>query len=160
MSTRSKCTWVASIAVGGILLILALIGGSWQMSYAANEGVEVAPVIDYIKPSSLPAGSPTWTVVIYGSNFGDPEDFIRVWITDTLHASYLATPKVVIDNGISVAITDTLLVNPHEYYIAVIKSNGHSVPPAPPDPRYDLVSNWVKFTVYQPRFNYLPLVHR
>jgi hypothetical protein len=160
MSTRSKYTWIASIIAGGALLILALIGGSWRVSYAADAGVNAQPAISYVYPSSVPAGTASGWMIIVGSDFGEVEDFVRIWITDTEHNSYRVTPYEVIDNVISVEITPTLLADPHLYHVAVIKSNGLSIPPVPPDLDYDQVSNWVDFLVYQTGSVYLPVIRR
>ena len=157
MLTVSKYKWIASLILGGILLFLAMIGGEWQATYAADASVNQAPEIDYISPVEVPAGSGNITMVIGGAYFGGSEDFIRVWIRDATHDEMLA-PETVIDTGISVVIPDTLLVNPTIYTITVVKSNGQSIPPNPPNPVYDQVSNSKDFRVYQTQYVYLPTI--
>lgn len=157
MSNTSKYKWIVSILVGVILLALALTGGKWQISYAAESGINADPVIDSIIPSGVPAGSADRIVIIMGENFGESEDFIRIWIQDAEH-DYKAAPLTVFPTGISVTISDTLLVEPNVYSIAVVKSNGLSVPTIPPDPIYDMVSNFVDFVVFEAQTQYLPLI--
>jgi hypothetical protein len=157
MPTSSKYKWIISLIVGGIVLALALMGGKWQFSYAADGGVNAAPHIDHITPSEVPAGSGNVMLIISGANFGESKDFIRVWIKDTEH-NYRAAPVSVFGTtSISVVITDTLLVEPNLYSIAVVQSNGYSIPPIPPNPIYDQVSNFVDFVVYPVKYQYLPI---
>ena len=82
-----------------------------------------------------------------------------MWIKDAEH-DYSAAPIEVFDTGMSVIITDTLLIEPNMYQIAVVKSNGLSIPPIPPDPEYDVVSNFVDFVVFEGRDFYLPLISK
>ncbi len=159
MSTGTKIKWIVSIIVGGILLTLALMGGGWHVSYASDVSPNQDPFIDHLTPSIVPAGSGHVMLIISGANFGASEDWVRIWIKDIDH-EYIARPVTVIDTAISTIITDTLLVEPNLYSIAVIKSNGLSIPPIPPDPVYDKVSNWVDFLVYEGKFFYLPLISR
>ena len=159
MLTASRTKWIASLILGGILVVLALVGGKWQTTYAADAGVNQVPVIDHIYPSKAPAGSDNLVMIIMGSNFGQVEDFIRVWLEDADH-NYTAAPIEVIDTALSVVITDTLMVAPDFYSIRVVKSNGLSVPTIPPDPIYDQVSNAVEFEVYAPLRIFLPVMDK
>jgi hypothetical protein len=157
MSAPSKYKWILSLILGGMFLVLAVVGGKWETSYAADAGLTANPEIHNIYPTELPAGSGNVMMIISGANFGETEDFIRVWIKDLTH-NYKAAPIQVIDTGLSVIITDTLLVAPNTYTITVVKSNGQSVPTVPPDPIYDQVSNNAYLWVYQPLYGYLPLI--
>ena len=158
MTPVSKTKWILSIILGGILLVLGLAGGSWQITYAADgAAVNADPIINFIYPNKVPAGSDNVMMVIAGENFGYVEDFIRVWVQDQTY-NYTITPVNVIDTGIGVIITDTLLVSPNLYTIRVVKSNGQSIPTIPPNPIYDQVSNAVDFLVYQPRYIFMPLI--
>ena len=159
MSAASKSKWIISIVLGSLLLVLALIGGKWQVSYAADASLNAAPVITNIHPSKVPAGSGNVIMIISGANFGTIEDFIRVLIQDQDH-DYLAAPIEVLDMGLSVVITDTLLVDPNLYHITVLKSNGQSVPTNPPNPTWDQVSNTVDFLVYEVRYGFLPILEK
>ena len=159
MSISAKIKWVMCLILGGILLIIAMFGGKWEPTYAADGGLNAIPVVDYIYPSAVPAGSGDVVMIIGGSNFGEVEDFIRVWIRDAQH-EYIAAPMEVIDTGISVVITDTILVEPTVYSITVVKSNGLSVPTIPPNPIYDQVSNSANLLVYAAIPAYLPLIEK
>ncbi len=159
MLTAPKYKWIASLILGGILIFLAMIGGEWQATYAADAGINQVPSIDYISPVQVPAGSGNKTMVIGGADFGGSEDFIRVWIRDATHDEMLP-PETVIDTGISVVISNALLVNPTMYSITVVKSNGQSIPPNPPNPVYDLVSNSKDFLVYETQYIYLPVIRK
>jgi hypothetical protein len=159
MSTTAKLKWIISLVLGGILLITAMFGGKWEPTYAADGSLNAIPEIDYIYPSAVPAGSGDVVMIIGGSNFGEVEDFIRIWIRDAQH-EYNAAPMEVIETGISVVITDTLLVEPNVYSITVVKSNGLSVPTIPPNPIYDQVSNSVNFLVYEAIPAYLPIIEK
>ena len=159
MSRATKYRWVVSLSLGGILLVIALIGGNWQTSYAADSGLNAAPVINYIDPERTKVGSGDTPMIIVGSNFGEAESNIRVWLSDQVN-NYSAAPKNVIDTGISLIITDTLLTSPITYTVIVVKSNGLSIPTVPPDPDYDTYSNAVNFWVYMPEYLYLPIVDK
>ena len=159
MSTTSKYKWILSILVGVILLTLALMGGKWQISYAADVKINADPVIDFIMPSAVPDGSGNVVLIISGANFGESEDFIRIWIKDADH-DYKAAPIAVLPDGISVIITDTLLVEPNLYSIGVVQSNGQSIPPIPPNPIYDKVSNFVDFLVFEAKYEYFPIIEK
>lgn len=159
MLTSQKSKWIVSLCLGGILLALALLGGKWKISYASDAGINADPHINSIYPTAVPAGSGDVMLIIYGTNFGTIEDFVRVWIHDQDH-DYTAAPFNVEDTSLSVIITDTLLVDPNTYTITVVKSNGQSVPTIPPTPIYDQVSNSVDFLVYQPLHRYLPAISK
>jgi hypothetical protein len=159
MSYTSKYKWIVSVLVGVILLALALMGGKWQISYAADAKINADPIIDFIIPSAVPAGSGNVILIISGENFGESEEFDRIWIKDADH-DYTAAPLAVLPTGISVVITDTLLVEPNLYSIAVVQSNGLSIPPIPPNPIYDKVSNFVDFLVFEAKYEYLPLINK
>ena len=159
MATVSRNKWIISFILGGILLFLALTGESRHITYAADNSVTAAPVINFIYPHAVPAGSDDVTMVISGENFGTTETFIRVWVRDQ-NNDYSIAPINVIDTGIGLVITDTLVIAPNIYTIQVVKSNGQSIPAIPPDPIYDLVSNSVDFIVYAPQYMYLPIIQR
>ena len=159
MLSASKYKWIASVVLGGILIFLAMIGGEWKATYAADASVNQDPVINYISPVQVPAGSASKTMVIGGTNFGTSEDFIRVWIHDASH-DYTAAPINVLIDGISVVITDTLMVSPTLYTIRVVISNGQSIPAVPPWIPFDQFSNPVDFLVYQPVYQYLPRIEK
>jgi hypothetical protein len=158
MLTKTRIKWGLSFIVGGIVLALALMGGKWQFSYAADGGVNADPHIDHITPSAVPAGSGNVMLIISGANFGESEDFIRIWIKDAEHDYRAAPVSVFGTTSISVVITDTLLVEPNLYSIAVVQSNGYSIPPIPPDPEYDKESNFVDFVVFPLKYQYLPIL--
>jgi hypothetical protein len=159
MSTGTKYRWIVSLSLGGILLVLAVIGGNWQTSYAADPGLNAAPAIDYIEPDRVKVGSSDTPMIIWGSDFGTSEDFIRVWIHDPIN-DYSVTPYNVGVNYISLVVTDTLLTSPITYTIKVVKSNGQSIPTIPPNLIYDQVSNAVNFWVYAPQYIYLPITSK
>ncbi len=159
MSNPSRTKWIASLILGGILIALALLGGKWQATYAADAAVNQDPVIDQIYPDAVPAGSGDTVLIITGSNFGGTPDFIRIWIADATH-NYTAAPKGIMNTVVSVVITDTLLVAPDNYTIRVVKSNGLSIPSIPPWIPYDQVSNRVDFVVFAPQFIFLPVMDR
>ena len=155
MSVTSKIKWLASIVLAAVLLTLALMGGKWGTSYAANAGVYVAPIIDVIRPNWAPVGSPDKLVIITGSNFGNDPNDVRVRVTGTF-TDCLIAPLQVIDTGISFVITDTLLIEPAAYSLMVMKSTIHTVPILPIPPNME-ISNPVDFYVIVPITVYLPL---
>jgi hypothetical protein len=159
MTTTMKYKWIVSLALGGVLLVVAMMYGNGQTTYAADPGLNAAPVIDQIFPNQVKAGSGDTAMIISGSNFGTTEDFIRIWLADTGN-DYKIAPITVIDTGISLVITDTLLVNPVVYTLKVVKSNGLSVPMVPPWIPYDQVSNALDFVVYAPEYIYLPIINK
>ena len=154
MVATSRFKWFGSIVLAGILLILALMGGKWGTNYSATAGVYIAPFIDSIIPSAVPAGSPDTVVEISGSNFGTLDD-TRVRLTGT-GVDQLFVPGAISPDQISVTITSTLLIEPQQYIVTVIKSISGTMPtlPIPPDVE---ISNPVPFTVYSPSL-YLPII--
>ena len=158
MSRATKYRWVVSLSLGGILLVIALIGGNWQTSYAADSGLNTAPIIDYIDPEQTKVGSGTTPMIIYGSNFGEIESNIRIWLSDQVN-NYTIAPYHLGDSWISLYIPDPLLSSPVTYTLKVVKSNGLSIPTVPPT-IYDTTSNAVNFLVYTAKFIYLPITKK
>jgi hypothetical protein len=156
----SKFKWLVTFILAGSLLMLALGGGNWGTSYSASASVNVPPIIDSINPSAVAAGSPNTTMIISGSNFGNTID-TRVWITGTGLEDIL-TPAAVIQDGMSVVISDTLLVFPNLYIIRVIKSVSGGSPTIPtiPNPPDTEISNPVPFVVFEAKYFYLPILSK
>jgi hypothetical protein len=150
MLTTSKIKWFGSIILAGILLALALMGGKWGTTYSVSASVNVAPVIDSIDPSAVPAGSPDTLLLINGSNFGTLAD-TKVRLTGSSIVQLL-TPIEISPNQISVIIPAALLAVPQVYTLEVIVYIGGTVPG-------EEISNSVRFTVYSP-FNYLPIIYK
>jgi len=159
MSTTMKYKWIVSFTLGGVLLVVAMLCGNGQTSYAADPSLNAAPIIDQIVPDQVKAGSGDTAMIISGSNFGGVEDDIRIWLANA-GDDYKIAPLTVINTGISLVITDTLLVNPITYTLRVVKSNGLSIPAVPPWYPYDQDSNPVDFLVYAPRYLYLPIINK
>ncbi len=159
MFTSTKHKWVVSFILGGVLLALAMLGGGWKITYASDANLQPTPLINFIFPDAVPAGSGNVMLIIGGANFGFLESDIRVWIHDEEH-DYTAAPFNVGDTGLSVIITNTLLASPDVYIIKVVRSNSQSVPSIPPNPSFDQVSNAVDFIVYQPQYVYLPIIRK
>lgn len=141
--------------LAGVLLTLALMGGKWGTRYSANASVVVAPHIESIVPSLVPAGSPDTTLIIIGSNFGDKSD-TRVRLTG-VGVDKILEPIDIVPDGMSVLITDTLLVDPTFYIITVVKSNKPSIPTIPITP-WDEESNPAAFFVYGASYIHLPII--
>ena len=156
MAATSRFKWFGSIVLAGFLLILALMGGKWGTDYSASAGVYVAPFIESIVPSAVPAGSPDTFVVISGSDFGTVDD-TRVRLTGT-GVDVLFVPEGISPDQISITITDTLLIEPQQYILTVLKSISGTIPtiPFPPDVE---ISNPVPFTVYS-LSQYLPIINK
>jgi len=156
MFSSSKIKWFASIILAGIFLALGMMGGNWGTSYAADASVNLAPVIDKITPSSAPVGSPYVVVIIDGSGFGTIFN-TAVYIT-AIGFEDVLTPSFILPDGISVVIPAELLIEPKLYMIYVVRSNANTVPSIPLVPPWDEVSNPAPFTVYEPVYQYLPIV--
>jgi hypothetical protein len=157
MFSTSKIKWFGSIVLAGCLLTLALMGGNWGTTYPANASVAAVPVITSIDPSKVPAGSADTIVIISGSNFGNM-DTTRVRLTNTDTDLLLKPLQVLPNEGVSVNITDTLLVSPTLYIVTVIKSEPGSIPTLPIVPPYDLISNPLPFFVYGASNILLPII--
>jgi hypothetical protein len=160
MLTKNRIKWVASIILGGILLVLGMAGGNWGTSFAADASVNVAPLIDHIQPSAVPAGSPYRVMIIYGENFGTSRQAIRVRLTSTGIDILLDEPLQVLPDGISQVIPADYLIEPIVYTLTVIRSNPGTVPILPPNPIYDEESNPVPFIVYEPLPMPLPIIYK
>ncbi|OGO14581.1 MAG: hypothetical protein A2032_04470 [Chloroflexi bacterium RBG_19FT_COMBO_49_13] len=158
MSATNKIKWSGSIILAGTLLVLAMMGGTWGTTYAADPGLNAAPIIDSIDPTGTYARSPDRLIYIYGANFGNQSN-TRVRITG-IGVDQIARPEDYSPGRIIVVITDTLLIEPTYYNITVVKSTLPSIPTIPLEPEWDQESNQVIFTVYEGKTNYLPFISR
>jgi hypothetical protein len=156
MFSSSKLTWYGSLSLAGIFLVLGMMGGKWGTSYVASASVNAVPVIDYIVPPSVPAGSSNIIMIIGGSGFGDIFN-TAVYLTAIGYEDVL-TPYQVLTDGISVSIPADLLDVPKLYTVYVVWSNADTIPTIPLVPPWDEVSNPVPFTVYNPIYQYLPII--
>jgi hypothetical protein len=153
MLTRSKMKWMGTILVAGIALALALIGGKWGTSYAADAGVNVPPTIIKLDPNSAPVGSPGLYVVITGSNFGSMSD-TAIRIKDSTIDIY-RQPAAMVPGGLIVYFPSYLFTNETVYDVTVVIFSG-TVPTVPPFEE----SNSLPFTVYLPKYIYLPIISK
>ena len=158
MFTKSKLKWFGSIILAGTLLVLALMGGKWGTTYAADSSINAAPYIDYIVPSEVQAGSPYFMMIIFGENFGTLEN-TRVRLT-AIGYDEMLPPTQVLPDGISVVIAADLLVVPKLYTVMVVKSTYGTIPTIPTIPPWDETSNPVPFTVYEPQYIHLPIIYK
>jgi hypothetical protein len=155
MFTTSKIKWIGTIFLAGIILVLALMGGKWGTSYAAEAGVNAAPIIYDIDPNAVPPGIEDRVIIINGANFGDINNTgVRLVGTGI---DIILEPDFVIPDGISVTIPAYLLAVPKLYILTVVKSNFPSIPTVPITP-WDEESNQVSFKVYNPHFTYLSVI--
>jgi len=159
MLATSKIKWLGSIILAGILLVLAMMGGNWGTTYAADNSVNVAPIITSLIPSAIRVGSPDTVVIVIGSEFGDILD-TRVRLVGNGVDQIIEETLQVIKNGISIRIPANLLASPNLYILTVIKSSKHTIPTIPIWPPFDEVSNSITLTVYTPLFTYLPCIKR
>lgn len=157
MSATLKIKWVGSFILAACLLLLAMIGGKWGVSYAAEVETIIPPHIDVIYPNAVAAGSSGTVLIIAGSNFGSIED-TRVRVSG-IDFDQILTPMSVESDGISVTITQNLLTDPFIYIITVIRSDLPSIPTLPVTP-HDYSSNQVFFTVFEPHYINLPIIRR
>jgi hypothetical protein len=156
MLTKTRIKWGVSIILAGILLALALSGGQWGTSYAANDGIAAVPHINFIVPSAVKAGSPATLVFISGTDFGTTDDTgVRLVGngTDEIFRAFVTS------SGIWVTISADYLLNPINYQLSVVMSTVHSSPTTPVTP-WDVESNTVPFRVYIAKYIYLPIVRR
>ncbi|OGN98614.1 MAG: hypothetical protein A2Z71_11040 [Chloroflexi bacterium RBG_13_50_21] len=160
MLATNKIKWSISIILGGLLLVLALIGGNWGTSYAASAPDCAVPSITLVNPSVVPSGSPDTVIVITGSNFGNIDD-TRVRLQGSGGLDVILTqPLAVYPTALSVTVTDTLLTEPNLYILTVVKSchAPPTIPVLPLFPDWDVESNEVPFTVYAAEYFYLPII--
>ena len=155
MLATSKIKWFGSLILASTLLVLALLGGNWGTNYSASANVNATPIINYIQPSAVPAGSPATVMIIAGSNFGNSHDTTVRLLGGGIDQTIV--PMVVTPNGISVQIPAGLLDVPTIYLVTVIWSDFNTVPTVPITP-HDYESNPVPFTVYEGQFVYLPII--
>jgi hypothetical protein len=153
MITRSKIKWVGTILVAGIALALALMGGKWGTSYAADAGVNVAPTIDEIDPHAAPVGSSSKFIVITGSNFGSVSN-TAVRVKDTTTDISL-TPVAVLVDGLIVNFPASLFTSETVYQVTVVIYSG-TIPTIPPFEE----SNSLPFVVFIPRSMYFPVISK
>lgn len=159
MLATSKSKWLGSIILAGTLLALALMGGNWGTSYAADNSVNVPPNITSLIPSAIRVGSPSTVVIVVGSGFGSISD-TRVRLVGNGIDQIVEETLQVIETGISIRIPANLLASPNLYILTVIKSNKQTIPTIPIWPPYDEISNSTMLTVYTPVFTYLPCIKR
>jgi hypothetical protein len=154
-----KLKWLISITLAGILLVLGLMGGNWGTTYAADDQVNAAPIIDRIQPSAVRVGSPYIVMIIHGENFIN-DGFTRVKLTAPGYEVMLEPPQQILPDGISQVILPDLLDEPIIYTVTVVHSIAQTIPTVPIVPPYDEVSNPVQFAVYVPQYAYLSIIHK
>jgi hypothetical protein len=151
MLTRSKMKWMGTILVAGIALALALMGGKWGTSYAADAGVNIPPTITKLIPNAAPVGAPNKYITITGSGFGTIAN-TAVRVKGTTIDEYL-TPLTVLPDGLIVLFPPSLFTHETVYLVTVVLYSG-TIPTIPPFEE----SNPLPFTVYTPKNIYLPIV--
>lgn len=163
MNATSKRKWYASLILAGILLLLAMVGGKWGTTYAADINAELTPVITSIVPFEIRAGYPTdVTMIVYGYNFEDQYSSLahtNVRLTGGGHDIILDSIQK-LSTAISVRISPSLLDHPVIYNITVVKSSNYTIPTIPIVPPVDLVSNPVPFNVYVLQPKYIPVIYK
>ncbi len=154
MLTASKNKWLISLFIAGILLALALFGGTWGTTYAADNEVILAPQINFINPTEIAVGSPDTPFFIQGSGFGSSNDTgVRVEGNGVDNIYYgLVYPTMIFGS-----FPADLFGSPTVYNITVVMSVPKTVPTIPITP-YDVESNIVPLRVYETQFMYLPTV--
>lgn len=160
MLTQPKIKCLVSIILAGFLLALALLGGNWGMSYTAEASTNADPFLASISPSRVAARSADKVIVAYGLNFGVITD-TGFRLTDSDYDNILL-PISVVPNGLSVRIDSALLTEPTVYTTTVVVSGreeGHTIPVLPLWP-FDLQSNPLLFTVFEPDRMFMPLIQR
>jgi hypothetical protein len=135
------------------------MGGNWGTTYAADDQVNAAPIIDRIQPSAVRVGSPYIVMIIHGENFIN-DGFTRVKLTAPGFVEMLEPPQQILPDGISQVILPDLLDEPIIYTVTVVHSIAQTIPTIPIVPPYDEESNPVPFAVYVPQYAYLSIVHK
>jgi len=151
MLVTAKIKWFGSIILAGTLLVLALMGGNWGTNYIASASVDVAPIITSIFPASVPAGSPTRVLIIWGSNFVEQDKTIQVRLTTGFGFDQSFTPAEIRPGRIYVILPASLFVDPTLYTLTVVKSNPATLPIVEE-------SNPLPFTVYKTLYLYFPIM--
>ena len=128
MLVSAKIKWFGSIILAGTLLILALMGGNWGTDYIASASVDVAPIITGISPASVPAGSPTSVLIIWGSNFVEQDTTIESKLTTGVGFDQLFTPSDIRSGRILVILPASLFVDPTLYTLTVVKTTPGTLP--------------------------------
>ncbi len=157
MFTKSATKWLFSFILAGVLLALALFGGTWGTTYAADDQVNLLPQINYIVPNQILAGSPATMIFVNGSGFGDNNNTaVRIQGNGVDKVFY----GLVQANGIWVTISAADLVNPTIYGVTVVMSTVDSLPTIPFLPEWDVQSNSVPLRVYVNQYFQLPLMYK
>ncbi len=159
MISTARVKWLVSILLAACVLVLALLGGKWGTSYAAENSLALAPHIDRIQPAAVRVGSPDVVMIVTGSGFEINKN-PRVRLTTPLTDVVLAAPLQILPNALSQLIPGSYFTEPITYTLTVVQSNPGTVPTIPIDPDYDEVSNPVPFKVYEPLLIYISLVHK
>lgn len=154
MLTTNKIKWLGTLTIAGVLLILALIGGDWGTTYAADLSALQAPRIDSIEPPGVKVGSPYQIILIRGADFGDVVD-TRVRLSGTNY-DQMFPPVTIFPDYIYVMVPEYFFTQPEKFIVTVVRSTTHTVPTIPTIVPPDLVSNKVFFNVFLPLF--LPIV--
>lgn len=165
MNAISKGKWIGSLILASILLILAMIGGTWGTTYAAEVNQELTPVITSITPFEIEVGRTTDVIMrVHGYNFEDENlslEHTSVRLSDGGTDMILEVyNNQKFSTDIYVRISASLFTVPNIFYITVVKSTVGTTPTVPILPAYDLVSNAVPFNVYQVQPKYIPVVFK
>jgi len=156
MFTTNKIKWLGTLTLAVVLLVLALIGGNWGTTFAADLSALQAPRIDSIEPKGIKVGSPKIWILIRGANFGDSVD-TRVRLSG-MNYDEMIEPFTIFPDYIYIEAETKFFSQPETYIITVVRSTSHTIPTIPTIDPIDLVSNKVDFTVFIP--NYLPVISK
>ncbi len=156
MARTTILKWIVGISLAGVLLILGLTGGVWGTTYTADAGIDANPSINAVYPAIVAAGSPDKVIVITGSNFGNKDDTGVRLVANGF--DQILRPIAVVQDGLSVNITHTLMTEPIVYNLTVVRSDLPSIPTIPIVPIWDHESNVLTFTVIQALNFYLPII--
>jgi hypothetical protein len=159
MFLKSSKTWLGTIALASILMMLAIFGGNWGTSYAKPSEPAAAPVITSIDPKYVHVTSGNTLMVIRGTNLGT-QDVTRVrfyqWDSSVV---YELVPQHVQSELIVVEIPGNMTDQPHKYNVmVVVYSSTPTVPTLPTIPGQN--SNLAVFSAFEPIYYYLPCIHR
>jgi len=167
--------WLGTIVLGGVLLALALIGGTWGTSYAAhsNDG-SATPLITSIVPTQTPTEGPNFSLIINGSGFGIMVN-TRVRFYQWGGEFFELSPLTVSADRITVDVPANLTAVPNMFDVVVVIYTSSPPDPTiptmptipiiptkpiiPTEPGAD-ISNQVTFTAYEPIYFYLPVIKK
>ncbi|MDO8969625.1 MAG: IPT/TIG domain-containing protein [Saprospiraceae bacterium] len=149
MLSKTNKTWLGTIGLASILMLLAIFGGTWGTSYAASSEASAAPVITSIDPVKMPVSGSGVHMVIRGSNFGTLSG-THVWVLQWGGPAKEMVILSILSDLIVIDVPGSMTNQPNRSDVGVVTGSGSSTVPTIPTIPVRKFTFWVYLPTYLP----------